>query len=82
MDPMTRAKELIEHHIPDAVVEVTDLTGGRDHVGLLVASDAFQGKMLIEQHQMIMDILKEELAGELHAIQIKTITKASRKESV
>ena len=76
---MARAKELIEQSLPDAEVEVSDLTGTRDHVGLLVASAAFQGKRLIEQHQMIMDILKEEFSGQLHAVQIKTMTKEKRK---
>ena len=75
MDPMQLAKELIEKNLKDSYVEVTDLTGTRDHVGLLVVSDEFKGKMLIDQHQMIMDILKEEFSRDLHAIQLKTMTK-------
>lgn len=74
-DPMARAKELIEQKLPDAVVEVSDLTGTRDHVGLLVASNAFAGKRLIEQHRIVMDILREEFQRELHAVQIKTVVK-------
>ena len=75
---MSRAKELIERHIPDAIVEVSDLTGTRDHVALSVASDIFKGKNLLEQHRMIMNILKEEFSQELHAVQIKTMTKEKR----
>ncbi|MCY4645246.1 MAG: BolA family transcriptional regulator [Bacteriovoracales bacterium] len=81
MDPMNRAKELIERQIPDAIVEVSDLTGTRDHVSLLVASDVFKGKNLLEQHRMVMDILKEEFSQELHAVQIKTMTKEKRMNS-
>lgn len=66
--------ELIQSNIEDAKVQVTDLTGTADHLGLLVVSDVFSGKMLIAQHQMIMDILKEKLKEELHAVQIKTMT--------
>jgi stress-induced morphogen len=66
--------ELIQSQISDAKVQITDLTGGGDHLGLLVVSDEFKGKMLIAQHQMIMDILKEKLKQELHAVQIKTMT--------
>lgn len=75
MDPMEKAKELIEANLKDSIVEVTDLTGTRDHVGLLVISDEFKGKMLIDQHQMIMDILKSEFDKDLHAIQLKTMTR-------
>jgi stress-induced morphogen len=66
--------ELIQTNIEDAKVQVTDLTGTANHLGLLVVSDAFSGKMLIAQHQMIMDILKEKLKEEIHAVQIKTMT--------
>lgn len=67
-------KALIQSNIEDAKVQITDLTGSQDHLGLLVISDVFKGKMLIQQHQMIMDILKEKLKQELHAVQIKTMT--------
>jgi len=64
----------IKSHLTDAQVKVTDLTGTMDHLGITVASDAFQGKMLIDQHQIIMDILKEDLKEKIHAVQIKTMT--------
>ncbi len=72
-------KDLITKGIPDAHVEVTDLTGTRDHLGLMIISDAFEGKMLIQQHQMIMDLLKESLKAEIHAVQLKTMTKTQAK---
>ena len=63
----------IKTELTDAQVKVTDLTGTMDHLGIMVASDAFKGKMLIDQHQMIMDILKEDLKEKIHAVQIKTM---------
>jgi stress-induced morphogen len=68
-------KKLITDTITDAHVQVTDLTGSQDHLGLLIVSDEFKGKRLIQQHQMIMDILKESLKEKIHAVQIKTLTK-------
>jgi stress-induced morphogen len=68
-------KELIKTNLKDAEIEVTDLTGTQDHLGITVISDAFKGKMLLQQHQMIMDILKEKLKSEIHAVKIKTMTK-------
>ena len=70
-----KIKLLITSKIKDADVEITDLTGTRDHLGLVVSSNQFKGKMLIEQHRMVMDILKESLKEEIHAVKIKTVTK-------
>ena len=77
-----QVKELIITHIKDAEVKVHDLTGTQDHLGIMVISDEFNGKILIDQHQMIMDILKEKLhSNEIHAVQLKTLTyeKAKKK---
>jgi len=69
-------KTFIQSHLNDAEVEITDLTGTRDHLGLTITSDAFKGKRLIQQHQMVMDILRDRLKQEIHAVQIKTQTKS------
>lgn len=68
-------EDIIKKEIPDAHVEVTDLTGTRDHLGILVASDVFKGKILIDQHQILMNILKEELKSRIHAVKLQTLTK-------
>lgn len=73
--PMQEVETLIKNNLDDAHVEVSDLTGTMDHLNIFVASNAFKGKMLIDQHQMIMDILKEELKDKIHAVKIKTMTK-------
>ena len=69
-------EELIKGTLSDAEVEITDLTGTMDHLGITVTSKSFEGKMLIQQHQILMDILKPKLdSGEIHAVQLKTIVK-------
>ena len=72
---------LIKSNMDDADVRITDLTGTMDNLGITVISDQFAGKALLDQHQMIMDILKEKLKEEIHAVQIKTMTyeKAKKK---
>lgn len=74
MNPLEEVKNLIQTNISDAIVQVQDMTGTLDHLEIIVASDAFKGKMLIDQHQMIMDILKESLKERIHAVKIKTMT--------
>lgn len=81
MTPMDEIKSLIESHIEGAHVEVGDLTGTMDHLDILVVADIFKGKMLIDQHQIVMDILKESLKEKVHAVKIKTMTTEKYKES-
>lgn len=64
---------LIKNGLPDAHVMVMDMTGTRDHLDILIVSDQFKGKMLIQQHQMVMNLLKESLKEEIHAVQLKTM---------
>jgi len=68
---------LIKSGINDAHVVVNDMTGTRDHLDIMIISDAFKGKMLREQHQMVMDLLKESLKAEIHAVQLKTMDYAT-----
>ena len=68
-------EDIIKQGIPDATVLVEDMTGTRDHLAITVVSDAFKGKLLIEQHQMLMDLLKEELKNRIHAVKLQTYTK-------
>lgn len=75
MNPLEMVKDLIESQLKDSLVQVGDLTGTQDHLDILVISDEFKGKMLIDQHQIVMDILKDSLKEQIHAVKIKTMTK-------
>lgn len=61
--------------VTDSDVEVRDLTGTGDHFEARVVSPAFEGKTMIEQHQMVYGTVQELLkTGELHALALKTFT--------
>ncbi len=64
---------LIQATLHDAQVKVEDMTGTKDHLNILIISDHFKGKMLRAQHQIVMDILKESLKSDIHAVQLKTM---------
>ncbi len=75
MANLAEVKSLIERALPGSEVTVTDLTGGGDHLAVVVAAPQFAGKGLIDQHQMIHAALKYKMAPvsqEIHALQIKT----------
>ncbi len=67
--------EILKGAIADSEVEVIDTTGTSDHFQVNVTAPAFEGKGLIEQHQMVMQPLNEHIASDaIHAISIKTKT--------
>jgi stress-induced morphogen len=62
--------------LPDAQVELQDLTGTADHWKALVVSTAFDGKSMIQRHRMVMAALAEEMKGPIHALTLDVKTPA------
>lgn len=60
--------------IPDAQVELQDLTGTADHWKATIVSTAFAGKTLMQRHRMINAALAEELKGPIHALTLDVKT--------
>ena len=58
----------IRENLPDALVELKDLTGTEDHWEARVISARFSGKSLIQRHRMVMAALAEEMKGPIHAL--------------
>jgi stress-induced morphogen len=77
MTTLDDVKNLILNNLTEAEVFVSDMTGTLNHLAIFVATDEFEGLSLIEQHQKIMNILKEDLKEKIHAVKIKTMTKAN-----
>lgn len=68
-------QEAIRRALPDAAVEVEDLTGGGDHLQVRVVSSAFTGLSRVKQHQLVYGALRQELASEaIHALAVHTAT--------
>jgi acid stress-induced BolA-like protein IbaG/YrbA len=75
MSVATEIKSTLESALPDATVIVEDLTGGGDHFQAVVVSSKFEGKGLVEQHQLVYGALSEALeADRIHALALKTYT--------
>jgi stress-induced morphogen len=62
----------IEQALPGARVEVADTTGAGDHFEVAVATPAFAGKGLVEQHQLVYGALGA-LMADIHALSLRTI---------
>lgn len=70
--------ELIEDEIEDAEATVTHPRGvhDEDHLAAVVVSPAFEGKPLVQQHQLVYDALGEHMTTDIHALELKTYTAA------
>lgn len=67
-------QELIETHIPDSQAQVHDLKGTGDHFNVTVTSPAFEGKNMVQQHQMVYKALGDLMKKEVHALALQTQT--------
>jgi stress-induced morphogen len=64
----------IQAALPDALVKVTDTTGGGDHWSAIVVTTAFHDKGLVERHRMVYAALGELMRSEIHALALTTDT--------
>jgi stress-induced morphogen len=69
-------KQLIETGIAGASVKVQDLTGTGDHFQAEIVSDAFEGKLSVERHRMVYSALGKLVGGAVHALTLRTLTRA------
>jgi stress-induced morphogen len=69
-------ERLIESGIEDADAAVTQPRGPEDddHLAAVVVSPAFEGKPLVQQHQLVYDALGEHMTRDIHALELKTYT--------
>lgn len=68
--------EYVRRTIPDATVTITDRTGTMDHLKVIIESEAFRGKNLLDRHRLIYQALDVPLKdGRIHALELTARTK-------
>ncbi len=68
--------DYIHQCLPDAVVTVTDRTGTMNHLKVVIVSDGFQGKNLLDRHRMIYQALDAPMKdGRIHALELTARTR-------
>jgi stress-induced morphogen len=72
MPSTDEVKQRIERALPGARAEVTDLTGGGDHLRAEIVYAGFEGLSRIEQHKLVYDVFGDEIGGPIHALSIAT----------
>ncbi len=68
--------DYVRKSLPDAVVTVTDRTGTMDHLNVVIVSDGFHGKNLLDRHRMIYQALDVPMKdGRIHALELTARTR-------
>ena len=65
-------RNLIEAGLPGARAEVQGEDGV--HFEATVVASAFAGKLPLARHRMVYATLGEKMGGEIHALQLRTLT--------
>ncbi len=71
IEPDSLRREL-ERAFPGAVVEITDLTGTRDHYRVSIVAEAFRGQTRMRQHKLVYEALGDWMRGPIHALSLQT----------
>lgn len=71
MDPV-KIKTLIEQGLADSSATVV---GDGRHFEAVVVCDAFDGKSMVEQHQMVFQALGDNMEEAIHALSMRTLTR-------
>lgn len=66
--------EKIQDALPDADVEVQDLTGTKDHYKARIVAEQFADQNRVARHRMVYDALAEEMKGPIHALTLEVYT--------
>ena len=68
--------DYVRKSLPDAVVTVTDRAGTMDHLKVVIVSDGFHGKNLLDRHRMIYQALDVPMKdGRIHALELTARTR-------
>jgi stress-induced morphogen len=68
--------DYIRRAMPDAAVTMTDRTGTMDHLKVVVVSEAFRDKNLLDRHRLIYQALDAPMKdGRIHALELTARTK-------
>lgn len=72
-DALRRA---LEAAFPGSEVQITDLTGTRDHYQVSIVAEAFRGQSRMQQHRLVYRALGELVGGAIHALSLQTAAPA------
>ena len=74
MMPIQELEGMLQEAFPAAEIHLSSPMNDNVHFQLVIVSDTFAGKTMVEQHQMVYRALGDAMAEAVHALSIKTLT--------
>ena len=69
-------RSALQTAFPGAEVQITDLTGTRDHYQVSIVAEAFRGQSRMQQHRLVYGALGGLVGGAIHALSLQTAAPA------
>ncbi len=74
MMPIDEVKTMLEGAFPGSQIELSSPMEDDNHFQLVVVSDRFDGKSMVEQHQLVYQALGGAMDEAIHALALRTFT--------
>ena len=74
MMPLKELRGLLEQAFPGDIIHLTSPMGDDNHFQCVLVSSRFEGKGMVEQHQMVYRALGNAMAEAVHALALRTYT--------
>jgi BolA protein len=87
MDAINTIKATLQDKLSATIIDIADRSdlhkhhqgrknapAGSGHYDLIIVSECFVGKNLMQQHRMVYDVLADQMQTTIHALSIKTYT--------
>ncbi len=74
MMPIDKVRGQLEKAFPDDRIELSSPQQDDNHFQLLIVSEQFAGKSMVEQHQLVYRALGDAMQEAIHALALRTYT--------
>lgn len=76
MMPIEELQGMLERAFPGDKVRLSSPMGDNNHFQCVIVSGRFDGKTMVERHQMVYSALGDAMREAVHALALKTYTPA------
>ena len=74
MIPIEQVRNMLESAFPTDQIQLTSPMGDDNHFQVLIVSERFAGKSMVEQHQLVYQALGGSMQEAIHALALRTYT--------
>lgn len=81
MMPSEEVQAMLDSAFPDSDIHLSSRNGDNHHFELVIISGQFEGKSMVQQHQLVYKALGDAMKEAIHALALNTYTPEQWKKS-